>query len=812
MVNRILLLIISAIVLFSGDIRADDVTELPGVGNVPADSVIFNPTEPGDWSVVPQNGQEALDNLAGAIASTPVTFPFTAPGGTVSAPSYGFLETGTDDTGMWSEGAGYINFTNNGASSGFIDPIGSWNIGGPTILPNTTHRIFRDDTAGSGHLINLEIGNKNTDQGKMQFSFLNAGAAGSQNALWQFLPRKNDDSGAFTGGMMKFEKVAGENTVNFRFDLHEDATGPYPFMTIEHIAGKPVLKFNPASTFLQDFEISQGSVNNAMILSGAPQLAGASITLYGNSGGGQFKTIFTSNNVMTAQIINTGDFEFANEIHILDDDGSDYTGFKAPSTITSTGVYTLPDSFPASNMVLQSDNSGVLTWVAGSTPTGTPNRFSIFNNSGDLAASDFWNSNDTTGETTVNLTASGTNLNPISFNLNGSLSGDLRVLSQIVQTTVGNSFYFIDSAMNGNVTGNYFGVNLNNSGDVTADMGMMNLINSGDVTGATRGVYFNNSGILSSLTLFAGVNTGAVSGNSFGIDITLDGSAVDKQLLHLSNNSGAVTNWRGVEMIAAGSASSSVIGLNVNLSAITSPNQKVGLSVTDGSLQTNSNFDTSILNASPGFFSMNLIGGFYHVANGDPTTNSLIVGNNLGINFVAEDDMGPDPFLGDIGFVMNGFISQVVVADTKTVDAYNFMLAAGSVPSGVVATDGGTITDMAFFRATGLLPSGGDINVTNTYGFRVDPLLTGGGFTTNAWGVWVGDTGADNWFAKDVVIGGATGKPTGAFALDVTGAVTVAGDIASASLTPANGATGSFTTVDLKTVTVTNGIITAITP
>lgn len=37
-----------------------------------------------------------------------------------------------------------------------------------------------------------------------------------------------------------------------------------------------------------------------------------------------------------------------------------------------------------------------------------------------------------------------------------------------------------------------------------------------------------------------------------------------------------------------------------------------------------------------------------------------------------------------------------------------------------------------------------------------------------------------------------------------------AGDVSGATVTPANGATGTFTTVDLKTVTVTNGIITLI--
>lgn len=42
------------------------------------------------------------------------------------------------------------------------------------------------------------------------------------------------------------------------------------------------------------------------------------------------------------------------------------------------------------------------------------------------------------------------------------------------------------------------------------------------------------------------------------------------------------------------------------------------------------------------------------------------------------------------------------------------------------------------------------------------------------------------------------------------GDISAAGDVSAATMTPANGASGSFTTVDLKTVTVTNGIITSI--
>lgn len=52
---------------------------------------------------------------------------------------------------------------------------------------------------------------------------------------------------------------------------------------------------------------------------------------------------------------------------------------------------------------------------------------------------------------------------------------------------------------------------------------------------------------------------------------------------------------------------------------------------------------------------------------------------------------------------------------------------------------------------------------------------------------------------------------TNCVTVDKDGDVTAIGDIAAATMTPANGATGSFTTTDGKTVTVTAGIITDIT-
>lgn len=75
-----------------------------------------------------------------------------------------------------------------------------------------------------------------------------------------------------------------------------------------------------------------------------------------------------------------------------------------------------------------------------------------------------------------------------------------------------------------------------------------------------------------------------------------------------------------------------------------------------------------------------------------------------------------------------------------------------------------------------------------------------------------GDEGT--WDPADplFVVGNGADGATRANAMKISkgGDAVFQGDISSDTLTPANGATGSFTSADLKTVTVTNGIITSI--
>lgn len=215
----------------------------------------------------------------------------------------------------------------------------------------------------------------------------------------------------------------------------------------------------------------------------------------------------------------------------------------------------------------------------------------------------------------------------------------------------------------------------------------------------------------------------------------------------------------------------SATGIYVDMSNFQTPSSPAGLQVQNGGSQLSALMDTGIypVQSVGGPYGLNNIGGTFHIASGFPITGGNFgIGNNLGIAILAEDDVPVDSSGLRLGFLMNGFLTQIGVANGKVVDSITFMGAGAqdAYPGGST----GTFDEINMFRALGILPTNG-ATINNIYGFKVDPMLSMAS-PANAWGVWVGDTLADNWFAKNVVIGGATGKTSfAAVGLEVNDAV-----------------------------------------
>lgn len=72
-------------------------------------------------------------------------------------------------------------------------------------------------------------------------------------------------------------------------------------------------------------------------------------------------------------IIGTDDASSPPGILKISDGSTKSVGFKTTAALSATTVYTLPDAFPASNKVLQSDSSGAMSWVSGGGGTNIGN-------------------------------------------------------------------------------------------------------------------------------------------------------------------------------------------------------------------------------------------------------------------------------------------------------------------------------------------------------------------------------------------------------------------------------------------------------
>lgn len=253
---------------------------------------------------------------------------------------------------------------------------------------------------------------------------------------------------------------------------------------------------------------------------------------------------------------------------------------------------------------------------------------------------------------------------------------------------------------------------------------------------------------------------------------TLNADCNNLVTAHLSPtfNAAVTSQYIGLEIAPGGSGLlTSATGIAVNLGSVNGgTQQKTGLQLNDCGLQVSSNYDTSVVSTS-GEFQLNSLGGEFHIAAGSPLNGPFGFGNNVGLELVFDDDMGPDATGVNLGWSYCAAAGAVAGAAGKTFSTFNFFFAgAGIDPS----SSGGTITDLSYYRALGLLPEGGTLAVTNMYAFKADAFMDVVG-ATNFWGVYVAASTADNFFQKSVSIGTTTQKSAPGVALEIgTGAGT----------------------------------------
>ena len=350
---------------------------------------------------------------------------------------------------------------------------------------------------------------------------------------------------------------------------------------------------------------------------------------------------------------------------------------------------------------------------------------------------------------------------------------------------------FTDSSNNINgITGYNLGIDVRDTSTVNGITGVntnvqvRNGATATNVNSANFGLATNNTAVLSSATAistnpdiagtssignlnvatFGGnVHDSAIISNFTGVSInpTIQNTAAVTnfspfQVSGTINDTATVTNGVTVASFNMNTATAipSVTGISVNVdnAIVNDPFSKAAISANGGSFGANYNF--SIPGATT-FFQTHYMGGGPIVELGDPTS-AFGFGTNMAQSVVLHDDWNADGSGLRLGFVNVGFVGNIVIDSGKTLDTWTGALGGAGNPSGA-----GTVDQAMMFRAAGFLPQGGSVSVNDMYGFYVMPTLTATS-PTNAWGFYCADVVADNFFQKNVIVDGLTGKPSNA--------------------------------------------------
>lgn len=282
----------------------------------------------------------------------------------------------------------------------------------------------------------------------------------------------------------------------------------------------------------------------------------------------------------------------------------------------------------------------------------------------------------------------------------------------------------------------------------------------------------NTTGVITDYINYNGYMDNAHLGSGSGIQFSPQNLTVDgfMGLGRFSIGSSTIAGNLDFLDINAGptvTVAGNISGLNIDLQNVVSSTaqQKSGITLNDGSMQVQSNYDTALLTPN-GEWQHNLLGGTFHIAAGFPITNgSFGFGNNMGPTVFFEDDMGPDMTGVGIGYSVNGLVNQIGGTAGKTMAQVNYMTIGGG--SGAIGT-GGTVTETHLLNVIGFLPEGPNSPAfTNLVAMDAGPILCL--LATNCWGVAIEDTTAENSLPK-LNVGQVKAKNESGFTFDVTGA------------------------------------------
>ena len=114
--------------------------------------------------------------------------------------------------------------------------------------------------------------------------------------------------------------------------------------------GNELLKFSEVSNAVNEVTVTDATTTNSPSIKATGDDTNIDLELDGK-GTGSVKVL--------------DDLSVTDELRLLDSDASNYVGFTSPATVASNLIFTLPDADGSANQVIETDGSGVLSFVAG---------------------------------------------------------------------------------------------------------------------------------------------------------------------------------------------------------------------------------------------------------------------------------------------------------------------------------------------------------------------------------------------------------------------------------------------------------------
>ena len=386
------------------------------------------------------------------------------------------------------------------------------------------------------------------------------------------------------------------------------------------------------------------------------------------------------------------------------------------------------------------------SWIGsggGGPITGTPQTFAGFNALGILSSAPEW-----TWQNTGTYEAAFQNSSVIASGIT-DYSG-VAVTNQINNLGLTNLNSFTINSDFQNAVANFYAFSSFCYG-ASAPTSYVGFQSSPNWLGVGQNVTHFNAGGVSNFTdsiTVLNYSTASQADSFYGVLLSPNTATFSDLYAFQYNGSANTSDFHGVSIAPLGNHLNAY-GIEIDLSQATITNRPIGLSLTNGSIQAASTFQTTS-NAPFLVDNGNLIRPTLQVVSGSPITGTDFVMNNFSGFIDAQDNM--DTSALGLGVVATAAVSQIAVASTKTLRTASMCLGAAAVDA---SSAGGTVTDLQLFDALAI-NQGGTLTVTNLYGFRMQSHTSD--VAVNTWGFCVDDSLAENYLQKSLKIGGGGTK------------------------------------------------------